>query len=215
MGQYYRFVMKEDSLSHHGVDGQKWGIRNGPPYPLSRLHKPYSRKDSVFISGTSKMDTPEEKYYRKDLPKDVKIELNNMMKAGSKILVGDCFGADDMVQLYLAGNRYRNVEIYVTGKEVRHNRDTGNLGWKVHHIDGSQYEKGSTEWHAVKDIAMNKAATRGLAIILDNGAKATRKNIDRFINNDKPCYIYTLDSRGEQYDSPLSEGLYKTKKNRE
>lgn len=24
----------EDYLAHHGVFGQKWGIKNGPPYPL-------------------------------------------------------------------------------------------------------------------------------------------------------------------------------------
>lgn len=27
---------KGDYISHHGVQGQKWGVRNGPPYPLSR-----------------------------------------------------------------------------------------------------------------------------------------------------------------------------------
>ena len=25
---------KKDSLSHHGIKGQKWGVKNGPPYPL-------------------------------------------------------------------------------------------------------------------------------------------------------------------------------------
>ena len=25
---------KEDYLMHHGIKGQKWGVRNGPPYPL-------------------------------------------------------------------------------------------------------------------------------------------------------------------------------------
>ena len=25
-----------DYLAHYGVDGQKWGVRNGPPYPISR-----------------------------------------------------------------------------------------------------------------------------------------------------------------------------------
>ena len=26
----------EEILKHHGIDGQKWGVRNGPPYPLDR-----------------------------------------------------------------------------------------------------------------------------------------------------------------------------------
>ena len=25
-----------DELYHHGIEGQKWGVRNGPPYPLNR-----------------------------------------------------------------------------------------------------------------------------------------------------------------------------------
>lgn len=32
----YSFTFKNDSLEHHGIDGQKWGVRNGPPYPLSQ-----------------------------------------------------------------------------------------------------------------------------------------------------------------------------------
>ena len=31
----YSFTFKDDSLEHHGIDGQKWGVRNGPPYPLA------------------------------------------------------------------------------------------------------------------------------------------------------------------------------------
>lgn len=27
-----------DSLSHHGVPHQKWGVKNGPPYPIKRGH---------------------------------------------------------------------------------------------------------------------------------------------------------------------------------
>lgn len=29
-------VVGDDELYHHGIQGQKWGQRNGPPYPLSR-----------------------------------------------------------------------------------------------------------------------------------------------------------------------------------
>lgn len=32
------------SIYHYGVDGQKWGVRHGPPYPLSRQKKSESWK---------------------------------------------------------------------------------------------------------------------------------------------------------------------------
>ena len=28
-----------DSLSHHGVPNQRWGVKNGPPYPIQRGHE--------------------------------------------------------------------------------------------------------------------------------------------------------------------------------
>ena len=33
----YKAILRENlSISHYGVDGQKWGVRNGPPYPIKR-----------------------------------------------------------------------------------------------------------------------------------------------------------------------------------
>jgi len=32
----YVLVPKEDVIAHHGIKGQQWGERNGPPYPLKR-----------------------------------------------------------------------------------------------------------------------------------------------------------------------------------
>ena len=39
-------VIKTDSdyLAHHGIPGQKWGERNGPPYPLGSGQKSYQEK---------------------------------------------------------------------------------------------------------------------------------------------------------------------------
>lgn len=32
---YYSTPFRSDELYHHGIMNQKWGVRNGPPYPLS------------------------------------------------------------------------------------------------------------------------------------------------------------------------------------
>ena len=29
------YIKQDDELFHHGILGQKWGHKNGPPYPLS------------------------------------------------------------------------------------------------------------------------------------------------------------------------------------
>ena len=35
----YKYQSTDDELYHHGVKGQKWGVRNGPPYPLDASQK--------------------------------------------------------------------------------------------------------------------------------------------------------------------------------
>ena len=37
-------IYKSDELYHHGIFGQKWGRRHGPPYPLSRQHNAIGAK---------------------------------------------------------------------------------------------------------------------------------------------------------------------------
>ena len=32
-------------LEHHGIQGQKWGVRQGPPYPLHRSSEYDTSKD--------------------------------------------------------------------------------------------------------------------------------------------------------------------------
>lgn len=208
-------------LSHHGVKGQKWGERNGPPYPLNgsisdgrkliksdgspqskkkyktsekTAHKRVTRKvKTIFVSGSSKTQDEASGYYRKELPKDIQKQLDEHMRKGNRIIVGDAPGIDRQVQDYLNSKKYRNVEVYGPGKEVRY---TANSKWKTNPIDDPDHEPGSKEWLAKKDIAMTEAADEGLAIVLDEGAKATRKNVQRLSEGGKGVQVYSLNKDG-------------------
>ena len=48
-------------LAHHGVKGQKWGVRNGPPYPLDKSKKSgrIVTKTIKGHAGPTKQDEPD------------------------------------------------------------------------------------------------------------------------------------------------------------
>ena len=47
------FHVSEDYLMHHGILGQKWGKRNGPPYPLDE--KDYSEREKQLKKDARKV----------------------------------------------------------------------------------------------------------------------------------------------------------------
>ena len=187
-----------DELYHHGILGQKWGVRryqNEDGTYTSAGKK--RRQETLFVSGSSKTQFKDSGYYRRKLPRQIRKELKSSMRNKDKIIVGDAPGIDRQVQDYLKKKHYENVEIYGPGKQVRY---SANKKWKTNPIDAPEYEEGSKEWLAKKDVAMTNAATKGLAVILDEGAKATRKNVERLIEQNKDVKVYQLDSKGRRYD---------------
>lgn len=172
-----------DYIEHHGIKGQKWGVRRyqnpdgthtqlGRARDRARDRRRYSSNDSVFISGKVSYDQP--------LSEELKEEVDKIIKAKSTVLIGDAPGADAWIQRYLAEHDYKRVVVYTTDPVPRNN--FGN--WEVKYIDGN----GNTEERLIrreKDIAMTDQATRGLAVIPedDRPDSATALNVERLRNS--------------------------------
>ena len=198
-------TMNNDYLAHYGILGMHWGIRRFQPYPKGYSGDgKFTEKDNrkIFVSGSSKTQDRKSGYYRHKLPEAVQKDLKGRMRAGNKILVGDAPGIDRQVQDFLKENKYDNVEVYSSGTEARYKADKN---WKSNFVDASQYKKGSPEWLAEKDKAMARAADEGIAVILDEGARATRRNIERLMSSGKDVTVVELQRAGEQADRVLDE----------
>ncbi len=183
-------------LIHYGIKGQKWGQRrfqNPDGTWTEEGKKRYGRSDekqeTLFVSGSSKTQDASSPYYRKQLPKEIQNELNSSMKRKERIVVGDAPGIDRQVQDYLNRKKYSNVEVYGPGKEVRY---TANKQWKTTAIDDPEHEPYSPEWLRKKDEFMTEISTKGLAVILDEGSKATRNNVERLIKQEKAVKVFML-----------------------
>lgn len=194
--QHWGFYYNDEHLAHHGIQGQKWGVRRyqNPDGSLTPEGRIKYRK--VFVSGSSKTQNKESPYYRKKLPPEVRDKLDYFMGRKNTILVGDAPGVDTQVQKYLKKKHYKNVEVYGAGDSPRY---LANKHWKTHNFNNSKYPVGSKEWLAEKDKAMAKDATHGLAVVIDNGgSKATRKNVQRLVKEGKPVSVYELSSSGKK-----------------
>ena len=97
-------------LSHHGIDGQKWGQRNGPPYPLNSDGKAAfkeKRKQERKAKRADRKYLRDTKRYNKNLEKKRQIEdrrSNNYTQYGmDKFAKGMGVGAGASVPVFFAG----------------------------------------------------------------------------------------------------------------
>lgn len=194
----YKNSLNEELL-HYGIKGQKKGERHYQTYDgkytdEGKIRYGRIKPKRVFISGSSKTQDAESGYYRKELPKQIQKQIKQIIDKNKTILVGDAPGIDRQVQDFINAMGYQNVEVYGPGEKVRY---SANEKWKTNPVNAPEFEENSPEWLRAKDIAMTDRATEGLAVVLDeNGAKATRNNVERLKSQNKKVKVFQINKTG-------------------
>lgn len=137
---------------------------------------------------------------------DVEIKiLDELMKDGIQILIGDCFGVDKLVQEYLYKNNYDKVYVYTSVNVPRVNIGLWSVCWcKTDNTSG--YLK-----HMQKDLRMAKACDYSI-MFWDEESKGTFINMLELVKLDKTVTLILHDS-GITEEVDLLEDIKKYVKN--
>ena len=111
--------------------------------------------------------------------------LDDAIKKGMEILVGDCYGVDSAVQKYLDQRNYANVTVYCSGEKPRNYFLTGG---RVQLCADLSKGLSGREFNYVKDIQMCGDCDRAL-MVWDGKSAGTRENIKRMLDLGKPFLV--------------------------
>lgn len=129
---------------------------------------------NVFIGGSRAVSK---------LNKVIRARLDDLMKRGCTIFIGDAKGADKAVQTYFAKHRYSNVIVFCM-EECRNNVG----GWPMRSIDPPS-ERRDFSYYSAKDLVMSREAQCGF-MLWDGRSKGTLQNLLNLIAAGKRTLVY-------------------------
>ena len=133
----------------------------------------------IFIGGSKTI---------KELSACMIKELDRVCREGKEVIVGDCSGADRLVQEYLHRCSYTKVMVYVSGERVRNNVGA----YHVKHIKAKGLS--GFEFYRQKDIAMANDADCAL-MLWDGKSKGTRCNTEDMERQEKPVTVIVTQNK--------------------
>ena len=133
----------------------------------------------VFLSGSKTAVT---------LPQELTTLLDSYCQQGASFLIGDCFGADQLMQEYLYQKGYTDVTIFVSGENVRHHCGS----FPIRHIAAADGVTGFV-FYRQKDIAMIEECDCAV-MLWDGKTRGTRLNIWNMESLRKRCNVIMFDT---------------------
>jgi len=129
----------------------------------------------VFISGSMRI---------KNIAPDVLRRIDNIIRSGLEIIVGDADGVDSSIQNHILGHDYSDVTVYSAGYIPRNNLG----GWKVQTVS-SDAKEGTRKFFTAKDIKMAQDCDYGL-MIWDSKSTGTLSNVLELLQRNKNSLVY-------------------------
>lgn len=138
---------------------------------------------TCFLSGSREISR---------LPDAMRAEIRKTVRTpGMRFVVGDCYGADEMIQTELKALGARDVEVHHAGPRPRVHKCSE---WKTVRTTSPSAAPGSREYHTAKDRTMTERADCGMAAV-QNAARmspGTKANRDRMARAGKPMQVFSL-----------------------
>ena len=138
-------------------------------------------KKTIFLGGSKIVN---------ELSVKITNRLVDYMNLGYDFLIGDCTGADFLMQKFLAENGNKNVTVYYSGERVRINLG----GWQEKRIFANRYDKGYKLFKR-KDEQMSADCDKAF-MILQGETRGTMANIERTCKMQKVCIVAMQTKRG-------------------
>jgi hypothetical protein len=146
--------------------------------------------NKVFIGGSRRISK---------LNHEVKKRMDNIIKQGYTVLVGDANGVDKAVQNYLFQNNYRDVIVFCVADGCRNNVGS----WPVENVVSISNNK-DFNYYSQKDLEMAKHADYGF-MIWDAKSKGTLRNAITLLEANKTTLLYFSPEKKFYTLSRLSE----------
>lgn len=152
---------KKDTLCHHGVKGQKWGVKNGPPYPLNpkgqykkvlQLNDEMNTKWDYGVLHNGKKITDLSSF---DYGKDYRTTPISVLQ---KEKIGTCWDFVNYQHSIFKANGYPDkTYMYVTQKDngeiQTHSFSVVDIGDKKYWVESAKWDDhGVHEVNSFKDV---------------------------------------------------------------
>lgn len=218
-------------LAHHGVKGQKWGDRNGPPYPLNDVTKAIAYRGGEMSDGrkVTNFTRKDVKKARRIVNKNIKTMTSDEIKEYKSRLIlekemGELLGTDTTDKLIKS---LKNNAIQAAGDSVKQsgtkmlsNLEVNTVGAIVEAAFGpdvrnmitdgiTKYQASEKKYQKQKDKQTEKGAKQSRTVSLAGAYNsATDEDIKDVIKNmilENGDYVGKSTSKSSSDDTPKSE----------